>query len=85
LTPVRGSSSRPRRGRGEFYGKRNVEWLIDEVTDVDTLVADIGPDQLGAIHVQAAARHDDLAVDIQVRIGQIGRHQQIVAVNGRAQ
>jgi hypothetical protein len=69
----------------ESNAERDVERRLREIADVYALVADATPDQLGAIEVQALARQHEASFEIHVGIAQIGRHEQVVAVYGRAQ
>jgi hypothetical protein len=69
----------------ESNAKRDVERRRREIADVYALVADATPDQLGAIEVQALARQHEASFEVHVGVAQIRRHEQVVAVYGRAQ
>ncbi len=71
--------------RGKLDAQTDLERCPREVADVDPLVTGAVPDELLAVDVQAAARENQLVVDVDVGIGQIHAEHQIVAAHSRAE
>ncbi len=71
--------------RCKLDAQTDLERCAREVTDVDPLVTGAVPDEFLAVDVQAAAREDQLVVDVDVGIGQIHAEHQIVAAHPRAE
>src|SRR6185437_10203641 len=68
---------------GEFQRQRDVEWREGEVTDMNPLVTGSLPEGLGAVDVEAAARQDPPAAEVEVGVGEIHAEQEVVTTYGR--
>jgi hypothetical protein len=71
--------------RRELERQRDVERRAGKIAHVQMLVADAVADELGTVDMERAARQQHVAAEINVGIGEVDPHQQVVAAHGRGQ